>query len=41
MPYRAKDIKTGTHLNTFERTSLFRKLNEWRYEYGNRSVFLG
>jgi hypothetical protein len=40
MPYRAKDIKTGTHLTKFERTDLFRKVNEWRHEYGNRSVFL-
>jgi hypothetical protein len=40
MPYRANDIKTGAHLDKFERTSLFRKLNQWRYEYGNRSIFL-
>jgi hypothetical protein len=40
MPYRAKDLKTGAHLPTFQRTDLFKKVNEWRYEYFNRSVLV-
>ncbi len=38
-PFNQADLKEGIHLKGIEHTELFRKFQEWRHKYLNRSVF--